>query len=131
LAGCYAPRPGFLTNLRFWQMLGGEVQIVVQKRHLALHALSPFRPIRQGVALHRMDESDPLRFAFELDGLVVPVAFDKDASGLVERMVIGRPVNAILYPRPALRSSRLRLRLAAAGALAIGFRRVRRRRKTT
>jgi CubicO group peptidase (beta-lactamase class C family) len=29
LAGHYAPKPGFLTNARAWQMVGGEVQVLI------------------------------------------------------------------------------------------------------
>jgi CubicO group peptidase (beta-lactamase class C family) len=118
LTGCYAPKAGFLTNLRFWQMMGGEVQIVVRKRQLTLKALSPLSAIRQGVELHRTDASDPLEFAFTFDGIVVPVAFERDFTGAVTRLFVGGPAHAILSRRPLWKSSRLRVRVASVAAMA-------------
>ncbi len=128
LTGAYAPAPGFLTNLRSWQMLGGEVQVVVTQRHLTLQALSPFRQLRRGVELHPTDPDDALRFAFEMDGLVVAVAFGRTGAGNVDRLVIGRPVNGAFHRRPPWRSSRRRLRVAA-GVVALSVHRARRRRR--
>jgi CubicO group peptidase (beta-lactamase class C family) len=128
LESAYAPAPGFLTNLRSWQMLGGEVQVVIKQRHLTLQALSPFRQVRRGLELHPTDADDPLRFAFEMDGLVVAVAFERSGSGDVDRLVIGRPVNGTFHRRPPWRSSRRRLR-AAAGIAALALHRTHRRRR--
>lgn len=125
LVGHYAPRRGFLTNLRSWQMTGGEVQVVVKRRRLVIRALSPLRRLRQGLELYPTDRRDPLLFAAEIDGLVVPVAFVRDATGLVDRVVVGPAANAVYHRRPAVRSSRLRLRLAAGAIAAVAFRRSR------
>jgi CubicO group peptidase (beta-lactamase class C family) len=114
LVGHYAPRPGLLTNLRAWQMAGGEVQVVVKSRRLVLRALSPLRQLRQGLVLHATDAADQLLFAFHVEGLVVPVAFARDATGRVDRLVVGPPANVTFHRRTTLRSSRVRLRLAAA-----------------
>jgi CubicO group peptidase (beta-lactamase class C family) len=113
LVGHYAPRSGFLTNFRSWQTTGGEVQIVVRHRRLVIRALSPLRQLRKGRELYPTDDADPLLFAFEVEGLVVHVAFARDATDQVERVSIGAPANAVFHRRSALRSSRLRLRLAA------------------
>ena len=130
LEGAYAPAPGFLTNLRSWQMLGGEVQVVVKQRHLTLQALSPFRQLRRGVELHPTDADDPLSFAFEMDGLVVAVALERAGTGAVDRLVIGRPVNGTFHRRPPWRSSRRRVRVVA-GVMALSLQRARRRRRRT
>lgn len=130
LTGCYAPDPGFLTNLRFWQMMGGEVQIVVRKRRLTFQALSPLSPLRHGVELYPTDAEDPLQFACTLEGLVIPVVFERDPSGSVTRLFVGRPCNAILHRRPSWQSSRLRVRVASGVAMAILHRaRMRRERR--
>jgi CubicO group peptidase (beta-lactamase class C family) len=129
LTGSYAPSPGFLTNARTWQMLGGEAQIVVRDRRLWIRALAPLRAVRKGLVLHRTDGSDPSRYAFVYEGVVVPVVFEGYEEGRASCLRIGRPVNVVLHRRPAHRSSALRLRLAAAGALALWGHRRRQRRQ--
>jgi CubicO group peptidase (beta-lactamase class C family) len=123
LTGSYAPARGFLTNTRPWQMLGGEAQVVVKGRHLTVRALSPVRALREGLALHRTDPTDPLRYALIHDGQVVPVIFDRSGDAPAERMIIGRPVNAVLYRRPATRSIRLFAKVAGAAAMIAFYRR--------
>jgi CubicO group peptidase (beta-lactamase class C family) len=120
LSGSYAPRPGFLTNIRPWQMLGGEAQVVVRHRQLTLRALSP--ALWRGVRLQRTDSGDPSRYAYVLEGEVVPVLFDRDSAGRAKRITIGWPLNAVLLRRPRWRSSRLRLRLAALGGVLLLWR---------
>ena len=124
LVGPYAPRPGFLTNLRAWQMFSGEVQVAVKGRRLVIRALSPLRQLRQGLQLRAMDDADPLVFAADIEGLDVRVAFVRNPVGLVDRVVVGPPANVTLYRRPALRSSRLHVRLAAAAGIAAAVRRL-------
>jgi hypothetical protein len=97
-------------------MVGGEVQVVVKNRHLAIRSLSPFRRLRQALVLHATDDADPLLFAIRIEGLVVPVAFARDPSGRVDRVILGPPANATFHRRATLRSSRVRLRLASAGS---------------
>jgi len=118
--GSYAPAPGFLTNVRSWQMLGGEVQVVVRRRRLVLRAaLSPVRTLRRGAILTRTDPADPSRYAFVHDGQVVPVVFGDAPATRKRRVIIGRPVNAVLYRRSAVRSTRFLLRMLGACALAL------------
>jgi hypothetical protein len=119
LTGCYAPQPGFLTNARTWEMAGGEVEVCVRNRRLLLRALSPVRRLRRGVELHATDAGDPLLFAFDIDGLVVPVAFGTDDAGRVERLCIGAPAMVALHRRPVWRSSRRRLVVGVAGGVAV------------
>jgi CubicO group peptidase (beta-lactamase class C family) len=123
LTGSYAPAPGFLTNVRTWQMFGGEAQVAVRSRRLQIRALAPSRAIRQGLVLHRTDQRDSSRYAFVHEGMVVPVRFERRGDGRAECMKIGRPVNVVLYRRSAARSSALRLRLGAMAALALWHRR--------
>jgi CubicO group peptidase (beta-lactamase class C family) len=130
LVGHYAPEPGFLTNLRAWQMLGGEVQVAVKDRRLVIRALSPLRQLRRGLQLRGTDDDDALVFAADIDGLDVRVAFERNPTGRVDRVMVGPPANVTLYRRHTVRSSRLRVRLAtAAGLAAIVHRRHRRRRQ--
>lgn len=118
LVGHYAPAPGLLTNIRTWQMAGGEVEVVVRDRRLVLRSLSPSPLLRRGVALHAADGDDPMRFVAEVQGLSVPVAFTANPSGGPSHsVVIGPPSNTVFHRRSALRSLRVRRRVAtAAGA---------------
>ena len=118
LTACYAPKPGFLTNARTWQMAGGEVEVFVRSRRLLIRALSPVPQLRRGVELHPTDDTDPFVFAFTIEGLVVPVSFGTDDAGRVERCHIGAPAMATLHRRPVWRSSRRRLVTVAVGGLA-------------
>ena len=129
LVGYYAPEPGFLTNVRSWQMMGGEVQVLVKDRRLLLRALSPIPALRRGLELHPVDHGDPLLFAVESDGLVVPVAFTRKEPGCIDGVVVGPPANARFHRRPTLRSTRVRGGLVVAGALAAALHRWRRRRR--
>lgn len=118
LVGYYAPSPGFLTNTRSWQMVGGEVQVAVKDRQLVVRALSPVRQLRQGLVLHRLDPDD-LVYAASVEGLVIDVAFSRDAAGNVDRVIFGPPANVVFHRRSPMRSSRVRRRGAAAGASAL------------
>jgi CubicO group peptidase (beta-lactamase class C family) len=118
LTGYYAPKPGFLTNFRVWQIAGGEVEVFVRRRRLFIRALSPLPQLRRGVELHATDNEDPFCFAVNVDGLVVPVAFGTDGIGQVNRLCISAPAMAILHRRPHWRSSRRRLVAVAASGLA-------------
>jgi CubicO group peptidase (beta-lactamase class C family) len=119
LTGAYAPKPGFLTNARLWQVVGGEVQVCVRSKRLLMRALSPVPHLRRGVELHPIDDADPLRFAVSIEGLVVQVAFGTDDAGRVDHLCIGAPAMATLHRRPAWRSSRRRLSAVAAASLAL------------
>jgi hypothetical protein len=129
LVGHYAPSPGFLTNARAWQMVGGEVQVVVRDRRLVIRALSPVRILRAGLELHPVDP-DALLYAVRAEGLVIPVAFGRGESGNVDRVIVGPPANTVFHRRSPLRSARNRWRAAgAAGAGIVVARAVRPRRR--
>jgi CubicO group peptidase (beta-lactamase class C family) len=118
LIGAYAPAPGFLTNVRAWEMTGGEVEVLVRNRQLHIRALSPMPQLRRGLALHPTGESDPLLFAVEIEGLVIPVAFRAADSGRIDRVCIGPPASTTFHRRPPWRSSRRRLATIAGVGLA-------------
>jgi CubicO group peptidase (beta-lactamase class C family) len=125
LTGAYAPRPGFLTNLRTWEMTGGEVQVFVRDRRLHVRALSPLPPLRRGLELHPTDDNDPLLFAVEIDGLVIPVAFRAGDSGRIDTVCVGAPALATFHRRSPSRSSRRRLTTLTGVGLAIAATRAR------
>ena len=118
LTGAYAPEPGFLTNLRAWEMTGGEVQVFVRGRRLFLRALSPLPQLLRGLELHPVDEHDPLLFAVDFEGLVIPVAFRADDSGRVVTLGLGAPLSMTFHRRAPWRSSRRRLTAIAGVGLA-------------
>ena len=113
LTGHYAPEPGFLTNFRFWQTTGGEVQVFVRDRRLHIRALSLLPQLRHGLELHPTDPADPRLFAATTDGVVFEVAFRAHGAGPVDSLCIGPPGTAILHRRTPGRSSRHRLTAAA------------------
>jgi CubicO group peptidase (beta-lactamase class C family) len=129
LAGYYAPTPGFLTNLRSWQMVGGEVEVLVKSRRLIIRGLSMLPVLRRGLELYPVDPDDPLLFAVEVEGLVVPVAFARNEPGCIDSVAVGPPANTNFYRRSTLRSTRVRGGLVLSGALAAAVFRRRRRLK--
>jgi CubicO group peptidase (beta-lactamase class C family) len=129
LAGHYAPAPGFLTNIRSWQMVGGEVQVLVKNRRLVIRGLSMIPVLRRGLELHPVDPDDPLLFAVEAEGLVVPIAFSRREPGCIDSVAVGPPANTTFYRRSTLRSTRVRGGLVLGGALAAAVFRRRRRLK--
>ncbi len=130
LTGDYAPAPGFLTNFRAWQMSGGEVQVFVRDRRLQIRALSPVPRLRRGLELHPTDADDPLLFAAEIGGLVIPVAFRADDSGRIDTVCIGPSASVTLHRRPPWRSSRRRLAVIAGVGVATATVRAGARRRT-
>jgi CubicO group peptidase (beta-lactamase class C family) len=129
LEGHYAPKPGFLTNVRSWQMVGGEVQVLVKNRRLMIRGLSMLPVLRRGLELHPVDAADPLLFAVEAEGLVVPVAFTRSEPGCIDHVAVGPPANTTFFRRSTLRSTRVRGGLVFVGALAAAVRPWRRRKR--
>jgi CubicO group peptidase (beta-lactamase class C family) len=118
LAGHYAPDPGLLTNVRTWQLFGGELQVLVRHGQLLVRALSPMAELRRGLRLSPTDPHDPLLFAVDAGGLVVPVAFRLGPSGQASGLAVGYPALAALHRRPAWRSSQVRLRALTVATVA-------------
>jgi CubicO group peptidase (beta-lactamase class C family) len=125
LCGAYRPAPGFLTNFRNWELLGGEAQVTVRDKYLVLRALSPLKPLRKGFPLHPVDSGDPLAFEVAYEGLVVPVVFGRDEAGRVARLSAGGPLFVTLEKRPSMISYRrgLQASVVAAGVSALAMRR--------
>jgi len=118
LCGFYSPKPGFLTNLRTWSMLGNEVEIYVKNNKLMARGL--IGPSGKGVEICRSDPDDPMIYKGVLDmqGSRVPLnlAFKTDSQGSVERIEANfMIIPLILYRHPMHQS--LRFRTTAIGSL--------------
>jgi hypothetical protein len=125
LCGVYRPAKGFLTNLRFWGLLGGEAEVTARNKQLVLRALSPIKALRRGLRLHPVASDDPLAFEVVLEGLVVPIVFRRDESGRVVNLSAGGPVFLNLWKRHSMTSYRRGLGTSAvmAGVGALKLRR--------
>ena len=55
LTGFCTPDPGLLTNVRSWQLFGGELQVLMRHRQLLVRALSPMAELRRGPRLYPID----------------------------------------------------------------------------
>jgi hypothetical protein len=112
LCGFYGPKPGFLTNVRLWMSLGGELEIYVNKKN-QLAARSLVGPASKGIPLYRMDPKDKLlyRGKFQggiLDGYPVPAVFETDGRGDVTSLYV---MQYALYKRPFKQSLKFRVML--------------------
>ncbi|HET9507710.1 MAG TPA: serine hydrolase domain-containing protein [Gaiellaceae bacterium] len=121
LVGLYKPSPGLGTNFRWWQLLGGEVEVVVRHGHLTARAPSPLKALRGGVRLHAVDADDPLAFEIRHDDVVVPVRFARGRRGTISSVRTGSTRGGFLelHRRPRVKSLRLWGK-AGAGAAAAG-----------
>jgi hypothetical protein len=132
--GFYGPKPGFLTNARFWFSFGGEVEVYVNKENqLALRGLIP--PVNKGVPIYRVDPQDPMLYRGHitggvLEGYPVPVLFKENLERGVDRVVV---MQDTLYKRPRNQSLRYKvntvLRALGGAAGLLVLRRLLRRRK--
>ena len=132
LAGVYKPARGLNTNLRWWPLFGGEVEIGVRRGHLTASAPSPVRALRKGLRLHASDPDDPLVFEVRHEGVAVPVRFERGPGGRVDSVRTGSSRGGFLrlHRRPRATSLRLWARAAAgSAALAGAATAVRRRRR--
>ena len=127
LVGVYKPPRGLNTNARLWELVGGEVEVLVRNGHLALRGLSPLLPLFRGVRLYPSDADDPRRFLASEAGITVPVLFEADSIAVGSRFGFAR-----LHRVPRARSVRLWGKVAAgaaaAGAVSRGVRSRRRAR---
>jgi hypothetical protein len=110
LCGFYGPRPGPNTNARIWMGFGGEVEIFVKGKHLALRPL--IGPLRKGLILHPVDAGNPLVFQAVYEGEVQSAVFKRNAAGHVDRLCLGFNT---FYKRPKMQSLRFRLMASLAG----------------
>jgi CubicO group peptidase (beta-lactamase class C family) len=115
LCGFYAPKKGFLTNLRLWVGFGGEVQVIVKENHLALRGLVGVS--HKGIPLYRADAGDDLIYKTVLEGNVITVAFQRsNKGGKILRLLVGS--NTFYRTQP---SQSLRYRLMAVGGVLGGL----------
>ena len=117
LCGDYAPLPGFLTNARFIEGMGGETRVFVKDGKLMMCGL--FGPGAKPFPLFRKDAADPLLYEGVTENSVLTVLFSLDDEGRINRLSMSG-VNATLYKRPFKQSWRF-LASAGAGALAGGL----------
>ena len=117
LCGVYAPLPGFLTNSRFIEGMGGEIEVFVKDGKLMIRGL--FGPGAKPFPILRKDAADPLLYRGVTENSVLTVLFNTDDEGRVNRLSMSG-VNATLYKRPSKQSLRF-LASVGAGALAGGL----------
>ena len=121
LVGVYKLPEGLNTNLRWWPLIGGEIQIVVRKGKLVARAPSPVPQLRKGVRLHAVDPGNPLRLEARVEDWVVPVVFERGADGSIVALRTGSTRGGLLrlHRRSPAASLRVWTRTgAAAGARA-------------
>ena len=120
LTGVYRLPRGFNTNLRWWGLIGGEIEITVRRGHLTARAPSPpLRALRKGVRLRAADHDDPLIFEARHGDLAAPVVFECDPDGHVKALRTGSTLLGFLRleRRPRVASLRLWGRALGAGTL--------------
>jgi CubicO group peptidase (beta-lactamase class C family) len=118
LTGVYKLSRGLNTNVRWWPVLGGEVEIAVRRGHLVARAPSPIRVLRKGVRLRSADPEDPLAFEARHDDLVFPVVFERGPSGRIESVRTGSIREGFLRLQRRPRAASLRLWARGAGSAA-------------
>jgi CubicO group peptidase (beta-lactamase class C family) len=129
IVGYYRPRRGLLTNVRDWQLIGPEAQVVVKHGRLFLRCLSPHGGLRAGVPLQATNNDDPLSFEVNIGGMVVPIVFQRVDTRSVTAMCIGHPLLSTLHKKAAWRSVQRRLIFTGAAALTMGTCRAARRKR--
>jgi CubicO group peptidase (beta-lactamase class C family) len=118
LAGVYKPSRGLGTNFRWWQLLGGEVEVGVRRGHLTARAPSPLKALRRGVRLEAADRHDPLAFEIREADVVIRVRFERGERGTIDSVRTGSTRGGFLelHRRPRLTSLALWARVGAGGA---------------
>ena len=120
--GVYKLPRGLNTNLRWWPLIGGEIEITVRRGHLIARAPSPLKPLRKGVRLRAADIDDHLVFEARYGDLAAPVVFEHGPDGRVAALKTGSTLGGFLRLERRSRASSLRLwgRVTGAGALSAG-----------
>lgn len=123
MTGTYGPLKGLNTNARVWLMLGGEVEVLEQKGKLILRSMSG--PFAKGVELFPVDPNDPLVFENVSDGKLLRLAFQRNSSGVIDRISFSNLSFYTLYKRSKTQSVRflttvVKIVLGALGALIVG-----------
>ena len=122
LTGLYKLPEGLNTNLRWWPLLGGEVQVAVRKGKLVARSPSPVTQLRKGIELHAIDPENPLRLEARVDGWAVPVVFERGEGGDVVALRAGSTRGGLLrlHRRSPAASLRVWARTAAAAGTLAG-----------
>jgi CubicO group peptidase (beta-lactamase class C family) len=122
LTGVYKLPRGLNTNLRWWPLTGGEIEITVRRGHLTARAPSPLRALRKGVRLRAADRDDALIFEARHGDLAAPVVFERDPDGDVNSLRTGSTLGGFLRleRRPRVASLRLWGRALGAATLSTG-----------
>jgi hypothetical protein len=118
LTGHYAPRPGFLTNVGPGKPVAGRSKLWSRAGASSFEPCHHCQRCARGLRLCPIDERDPRLFAVNVEGLFVPIAFQRNERGPASVLCVGAPALATPARRPAWRSSRVRLRSLAIGAAA-------------
>lgn len=74
LTGGYGPAPGLLTNFRFHQAFGGQVDVVVHDGHLAIRGL--VGKLRKPARLYALSNDDQMRYRAVVQLMDQPVPLD-------------------------------------------------------
>lgn len=118
LSGYYGPKPGYLTNVRYWGGQNGETRVYVQNGKLMLNGF--LKNAKSGIALENNAADNPDSFRGYQGAYPLKVMFGRDAQGRVNRLEMG---NYVLYKRPYRQSMQFMLHAgisALAGVIA-GF----------
>jgi CubicO group peptidase (beta-lactamase class C family) len=119
LTGSYGPSKGFNSNARTWGILGGEVQVYVEKNQLMLRGL--WGPLRKGIPLYPASKEDELLFESVVFGLPLRLAFQRNEEDFIDRLSMTILMFFTLYKRPTVQSVRFRLKAFAAALLGINL----------
>jgi len=122
LVGAYRPDRGFLTNVRWWGLIGGELEIV--ERNGALQVRTPWGLARRPLPLVASGE----RLAFASNGVRAELDVERDRMGAPTTLQLRSTVGWATFRR---RRSSIRRVSAVIAAIAVArsVRRLRRRRR--
>jgi CubicO group peptidase (beta-lactamase class C family) len=101
--GAYGPKPGLLTNFRFWSSMGGEIEVYVKNAQLMVRGL--IGPAAKGIPIYRADPHDPYLYRGVFEKNVMTFLFQVDEEGKVQRVSSG---SNVFYKRPEQESVRYR-----------------------
>jgi hypothetical protein len=115
MVGSYGPKPGYLTNFRFWSSMRGEAEVYVKNGQLKLRGF--MSPDKNGIELKHCDAAQPYALKGYVGLFPVPVLFQCDSHGKVVSLAMG---SNVLYKRPyqqSMQAKLIKVLGAAAGAV--------------
>jgi CubicO group peptidase (beta-lactamase class C family) len=101
--GAYGPKPGPLTNFRFWSSMGGEIEVYVKNAQLMVRGL--IGPVAKGIPIYRADPHDPYLYKGIFEKNVLTFLFQANEEGKVVSVSSG---SNVFYKRPEQESLRYR-----------------------